>query len=74
MTSARRSRWSTPRAAGVALMEAFMYRFHPLWLLPKSSSVRGGAIGELDAIQAFFSYRNVDRRTSATCTSTAAAL
>jgi hypothetical protein len=55
-------------------MEAFMYRFHPLWLLPKSSSVRGGAIGELDAIQAFFSYRNVDRRTSATCTSTAAAL
>ncbi|MGA7271702.1 MAG: Gfo/Idh/MocA family oxidoreductase [Acidimicrobiia bacterium] len=47
------------RRAGVKLMEAFMYRFHPLW-----SEVRrlvdGGAIGEVLAIQSFFSYRNID--------------
>ncbi len=47
------------REAGVKLMEAFMYRFHPLW-----SEVRrlvdDGAIGEVLAIQSFFSYRNMD--------------
>ena len=47
------------RDAGVALMEAFMYRLHPLWLRAHEL-VRGGAIGELEAIQASFSYRNVD--------------
>ena len=47
------------RDAGVALMEAFMYRLHPLWLRAHEL-VRTGAIGELEAIQASFSYRNVD--------------
>ncbi len=47
------------RDAGVVLMEAFMYRVHPLWLRAHEL-VAGGAIGELETIQAFFSYRNVD--------------
>jgi predicted dehydrogenase len=45
--------------AGVALMEAFMYRLHPLWTRVRTL-VDDGAVGELLAIQAFFSYRNVD--------------
>lgn len=45
--------------AGVKLMEAFMYRLHPLWV-ETSRLVREGAIGELRAVQSFFSYRNVD--------------
>jgi predicted dehydrogenase len=45
--------------AGVALMEAFMYRLHPLWQRVRAL-VDDGAIGDLLAIQAFFSYRNVD--------------
>ena len=45
--------------AGVVLMEAFMYRLHPLWRQVRAL-VDGGAVGELLAIQAFFSYRNVD--------------
>jgi predicted dehydrogenase len=45
--------------AGVLLMEAFMYRFHPLWLRTRQL-VDDGAIGELSAIQARFSYHNVD--------------
>ena len=45
--------------AGVALMEAFMYRVHPLWRRAHEL-VASGAIGELETIQAFFSYRNVD--------------
>ena len=47
------------RTAGVALMEAFMYRLHPLWVRVREL-VRDGAVGELEAIQAFFSYRNLD--------------
>ena len=47
------------RAAGVLLMEAFMYRLHPLWLRVREL-VTTGAIGELEAIQIFFSYHNVD--------------
>ncbi len=47
------------QAAGVALMEAFMYRLHPLWVRVREL-VRDGAVGELEAIQAFFSYRNLD--------------
>ena len=36
-----------------------MYRLHPLWQRVREL-VDDGAIGELRAIQAFFSYRNVD--------------
>jgi predicted dehydrogenase len=45
--------------AGVKLMEAFMYRFHPMWVEVRRM-VAGGVIGELLAIQSVFSYRNVD--------------
>src|SRR5215510_5780357 len=45
--------------AGVVLMEAFMYRVHPLWTRTYEL-VNAGSIGELQAIQAFFSYRNLD--------------
>ena len=47
------------RRAGVVLMEAFMYRVHPLWTRTHEL-VNAGSIGELRAIQAFFSYRNLD--------------
>jgi predicted dehydrogenase len=47
------------RQAGVTLMEAFMYRVHPLWRRVHAL-VTDGSIGELEAIQAFFSYRNLD--------------
>ncbi len=43
----------------VALMEAFMYRMHPQWEMAKYY-VKEGRIGELKAIQAFFSYTNLD--------------
>ena len=46
-------------AAGVRLMEAFMYRLHPLWLEVRRM-VAEGSIGDLLAMQSFFSYRNVD--------------
>lgn len=45
--------------AGVKLMEAFMYRLHPLWVEVRRM-VASGSIGELLAIQSFFSYRNLD--------------
>ena len=45
--------------AGVLLMEAFMYRIHPLWQRVRAL-VDDGAVGELLAIQSWFSYRNVD--------------
>lgn len=41
------------------LMEAFMYRHHPQWQKTRSI-IREGGIGKLHAIQAFFSYYNVD--------------
>ncbi len=47
------------RAAGVVLMEAFMYRLHPMWRRVRELVV-AGLIGEVEAIQVFFSYRNVD--------------
>jgi predicted dehydrogenase len=45
--------------AGVLLMEAFMYRLHPQWVRVREL-VTSGRIGELVAIQTFFSYRNED--------------
>jgi predicted dehydrogenase len=47
--------------AGVTLMEAFMYRLHPLWRRVREL-VEHGAIGPLTAIQACFSYCNRDPR------------
>lgn len=45
--------------SGVLLMEAFMYRLHPMW-----QAVRGlvaeGRIGSLVAVDTVFSYHNVD--------------
>ena len=46
---------------GKLIQEAFMVRFHPQWRRARDI-VRSGAIGELRAIQAFFSYHNVDPR------------
>ena len=45
--------------SGVALMEAFMYRLHPLWTTLRSL-VTAGRIGEPRAIQTVFSYYNDD--------------
>jgi predicted dehydrogenase len=45
--------------SGVKLMEAFMYRLHPLWAEVRHL-IADGAIGELCAVQSFFSYHNVD--------------
>jgi predicted dehydrogenase len=47
------------RAAGVTLMEAFMYRLHPMWQRVRSL-IDDGAIGELWGVQAWFSYINLD--------------
>jgi predicted dehydrogenase len=41
------------------VMEAFMYRFHPQWKKVKEL-VAQGTIGEVKAIQSFFSYFNND--------------
>ncbi|MGA9160154.1 MAG: Gfo/Idh/MocA family oxidoreductase [Actinomycetota bacterium] len=46
-------------AAGVLLMEAFMYRLHPTWEAVREL-VASGRIGELRAIQSWFSYLNDD--------------
>ena len=47
------------REAGVLLMEAFMYRLHPQWARVREI-MDSGRLGELAAIQSFFSYRNLD--------------
>ena len=45
--------------AGVKLAEAFMYRHHPSWV-EAVRLVREGSIGELQAVQSWFSYYNDD--------------
>jgi predicted dehydrogenase len=45
--------------AGVKLMEAFMYRLHPLWV-ETVRAVAAGEIGELRAVQTVFCYHNDD--------------
>ena len=47
-------------AAAVKLQEAFMYRFHPQWRRVKEI-VDSGELGELRAVQAWFSFFNDDR-------------
>jgi len=44
---------------GVLLMEAFMYRFHPQWRRAHEL-VMSGHIGDVRAVQTFFSYDNTD--------------
>jgi predicted dehydrogenase len=44
---------------GVLVQEAFMVRTHPQWLAVRDL-VRGGRIGDLRAVQGFFSYFNRD--------------
>src|SRR5215831_6014317 len=46
-------------AEKVHIMEAFMVRFHPQWLRAREL-VRTGTIGELCAVQVFFSFYNDD--------------
>ncbi len=46
-------------AAGVRLMEAFMYRLHPSWVALREV-VQSGRLGEVMAIQSWFSYYNDD--------------
>ncbi|HEX5040396.1 MAG TPA: Gfo/Idh/MocA family oxidoreductase [Candidatus Limnocylindria bacterium] len=46
-------------AAGVRLMEAFMYRHHPSWVALREL-VERGRIGELVAVQSWFSFFNDD--------------
>lgn len=43
----------------VLMMEAFMYRMHPQWVMAKEY-VTSGKLGDLKAIQVFFSYTNHD--------------
>ena len=47
------------RSAGVHLMEAFMYRLHPSWLAVRQM-IREGRIGQLTAVQSWFSFYNDD--------------
>jgi predicted dehydrogenase len=46
-------------AAGVRLMEAFMYRLHPSWVAVREL-VAAGRIGRLRAVQSWISYFNDD--------------
>lgn len=44
---------------GVLLMEAFMYRLHPMWQ-KVMSLIAEGAVGEVRSVQSVFSYYNDD--------------
>ena len=44
---------------GVIIQEAFMVRYHPQWLRARDL-VRSGEVGDLRAVQGFFSYNNQD--------------
>jgi predicted dehydrogenase len=46
-------------AAGVVLVEAFMYRSHPSWR-QAVALVRSGRLGEIRAVQSYFGYYNDD--------------
>jgi predicted dehydrogenase len=46
-------------SAGVRLMEAFMYRLHPSWVAVREM-VAAGRIGQLRAVQSWFSFYNDD--------------
>jgi predicted dehydrogenase len=43
----------------LCLMEAFMYRFHPQWQTVQTW-IKQGLIGEVRAVQSFFTYNNHD--------------
>jgi predicted dehydrogenase len=58
-TSQAREMVDTARAAGVLLMEAFMYRLHPSWLAVRDL-VASGRIGRLVAVDSWFAYHNDD--------------
>jgi predicted dehydrogenase len=48
-------------AAGVVVMEAFMYRLHPSWVAVREL-LAAGRIGRLQTVQSWFSYFNDDPR------------
>jgi predicted dehydrogenase len=50
---------ASAEAAGVRLMEAFMYRFHPQWVRAREL-LRTGEIGKLQLIHAVFTYNLTD--------------
>ena len=55
--SAEEARQTFDHAArkGVLVMESLMYRFHPQWIRA-GEIVRGGDLGEIHAVNTFFSY------------------
>jgi predicted dehydrogenase len=57
--SAREAESLKAAAGRVLVMEAFMVRFHPQWQLAQEL-LRSGRIGDLRAVQVFFSYFNND--------------
>ncbi len=60
MTAAEAERMAdAATTAGVLLMEGFMYRLHPSWAAVRDL-VSSGRIGELVAIESWFSYFNDD--------------